>query len=141
MKKNIFNGSLFFIFLIVACTKDKKIESASSQNYIDEYLGDYNFIVKSHSFSLLDSSTTDSTFYYTGKIGNVDPKVWGPESNRIAINYLINITIEPILEENGSLSGLTKLTGKFESKDKLIFTYSYGGMGGGTTDSVTGERK
>lgn len=107
-------------------------------NYRNKFLGDWEFKVERSEFN------TDSigyhyndTLIYTGKIK------YGSNDDELLIEYSNENSITIKIDKEDNLSGLPNAycNGEFIGKDKIHLFLRWGGLGGGITHIVDGEKK
>ncbi len=124
--------TLIVVFCVVSIAGCKK----PLLDYRKKYLGDYSFSI--HQSSQIGGISYDTSYTNDGTISK------GSDLQSILITYPSRKAIEFILFEDGSLQVKNcyySCTGEFESVNKMKYTISGGGLGGYSTESVTGTRK
>ena len=114
---------LFCCLIMFGCKKNPF-------DYRNKYLGNYNFVVHETAWVLAIGTTLDTTFSYNGKVS------YGSDEHTVLINFSKNVSIEPVIYEDGYL----EVYGEFESTKRVSFGFRSGGLGGGSTWNVTGEK-
>lgn len=117
-----------FTFLIWGCKKHHF-------DYRTKFLGNYDFCIHEKTFNVYGFGVqTDTTYSYKGKVS------YGSDEHKVLISFTENYSVEPLIYEDGSLTCLQHFSGEFESVKKIKFSQTWGGLGGGGTWDVTGEK-
>ncbi len=123
---------VFCLLLFAQCKKNPF-------NYRTKYLGDYTFTVHKILWSMSPLGTNiDTNYFYDGKIE------YGTIKNTMLIHFSENNTVEVIVSKDGLISNdndYDPVTGKFESKTSMNFSYHLGGLGSGGSYGVSGTKK
>ena len=80
----------------------------------------------------------DTTYFYEGKID------YGTIKSTMLFHFSEHNTVEVIVSNDGQISkdnSYDPITGKFESKTNMSFSYHFGGLGGGGSYDVSGTKK
>ncbi|CAN5509448.1 hypothetical protein BH10BAC1_BH10BAC1_09900 [soil metagenome] len=120
------------LILIVSCKKNPF-------DYRTKYIGDYDFVNSWTSYNMSATPPTSSGITYsTGKID------YGKDGmvNIIFDNNFPTFVAELKIDRDGNLSFTNGLkAGQCQSRKKMHYSYSGGGLGGGSTSSITGTKK
>ena len=101
-------------------------------DYRNKYLGDYSFSV--HLSSYMYNIPFDTSYINVGKID------YGSYEHEIVISLSGGLTVYCSIYEDGTLRG-NNGGGEFETTNKCIFNFDYGGHFGHTYYELIGERK
>jgi len=125
---------------IIATSQDgsKKATCDVTVDYRSQWEGEWDFVVKTHTYMAADEIDKRDTVYYSGEI-SID----GTKS--IYIKYLENASIILNVDEKGklwnSIPALYAHYGNFEGNDKVYINLFWGGNGGGTSHIIDGIKK
>lgn len=122
---------LLFVALNYGCKKNPF-------DYRTKYLGDYEFVDSWSSWSMVGPSNSSGVNYSTGKVEYGNDK-----TIRITLNSNNPHFHEFDIDRDGNLSLQSGggSIGKFQSRKKVSFSLTSGGLGGGGTDNITGTKK
>jgi hypothetical protein len=123
----LFSIFIFTFLLFFSSCKKRLFDTRN------KYIGDYSFAVKKGSW-VTGGSYTSSSYSYSGNI------TYGRKGTDILINFSNDAFIEVTTQKDDTWLG-QKTSGKFESKTKVNFTASIGGLGGGDDYTVEGIKK
>lgn len=123
---------LFSIFLNSGCKKNPF-------DYRTKYLGDYEFVDSWSSWSMVGPSNSSGVNYSTGKVEYGNDKTIRITLNSNNPTYFHEFDIDR--DGNLSLQSGGGSIGKFQSRKKVSFSLTSGGLGGGGTDNITGTKK
>jgi hypothetical protein len=137
-KGNVNLKRLYFLLICFCCIAQFGCEKHPF-DYRNKYLGNYNFTVHETEWTYSLGTTLDTTYAYIGEVS------YGSDENTVSISYTENYSATTVVNEDGSLkcysgTGSIGFCGEFESKSTVAFDYSYGGLGGGATFNVYGEK-
>lgn len=107
-------------------------------DYRSKFIGNYIFSAHITTFNVYGPGIyTDTTYSYNGNVAS------SSYNDCVKVYFSENIFVEPIIYEDGTLEGKSYyqyFVGEFESTKKIKFTYFEGGLGGGTTYYISGEK-
>ena len=122
---------LFGLIIIAGCEK-------KPFDYRNKYIGDWEFNVERTEFNI-DSvgHYKHDSLTYLGEI------TYGGSGDEIIINYTYNNSIALTIDKEGVLSDFPThyCSGKFDGDDKIHIFLRWGGLGGGISHRIDGEKK
>lgn len=130
MKRSFYFLSLFII-IIISC--EKKLF-----DYRNRFIGDWEFKVERSEIN------TDSIgYYYHDSLTYSGQIKYGSNDDDLLIEYTGENSITLKVDKENVLSNFPThyCSGEFEGKEKIHLALRWGGLGGGVTHIVEGEKK
>lgn len=126
--------SLLFKAIIILISAFFVCNSCDNNNYRDPYLGKWYFTVKILEFDL-DSIYSDSTINYAGNI------TYGRTDSDLEVQYTEDNIVNLSVDDGGKLSNFPSDDSYgFIAIDTIYFKIHWGGLGGGVTHIIAGNR-
>ncbi|NLF43580.1 MAG: hypothetical protein GX587_12870 [Bacteroidales bacterium] len=137
MKNLIKNSCLLLVFfsIFIACDNNSEVD-----DYRYKFAGAYDFVTISRKFSMLDSTCNIDTFSYQGRVYFSDTLA----NNEIVIQYLQHKSPLLTVDEQGLISDpgyYNNNFGEFIGDSAVSLFFSWGGHGGGGSQSVEGKKR
>jgi hypothetical protein len=126
-----FVGAMFILLVFAGCQKNWV-------DYRNKFIGDFTFRVHYETYGAVNPPI-DTNYQCDGKIE------YGYDKEAILIKVNDTTSFEPTLYEDGTLELdypiQGNIIGSFESTTSIRFHVSFGGLGGGITYEIHGNRK